>query len=101
MDRAAADGAGEQELQQMAVDMAAEWNTTLDQTAAWAAARRDTLRRMAAAFKAAFETRAAAASRIKAAFLSWRFRIKVLLNPNTELGRRWLQRMIKRELDSD
>jgi hypothetical protein len=101
MQRAADDGAGEQQLQQMAVDMAADLNTTLAQTAAWAAARRDTLLRMAAAFKAAFEARAAAASCIKAAYKSWMWRLRVLWNPNTEVGRRWLQLWIQREMEFD
>ena len=36
--------------------------------------------------------------RIEAAYLSWKFRKELLWNPNTELGRHWLQLKVDREL---
>ncbi len=68
----------------------------LAEVAAKAAARRDTLLRMAGAMKAQ-----AAVLHIEAAWLSWRFRKEVLWNPNTELGRRAKQREIELEMSSD
>jgi hypothetical protein len=50
--------------------------------------RINTMRRMAAAYKANVATKVAAL-RIEAAYLGWKVRKEVLWNPNTDVGKWW------------
>jgi hypothetical protein len=94
LERAADWGAGGDELGELRESLAWSMCAELEWTAALlAAARYNKILRMAATFQAQ-----AAAVRIEAAYLSWKFRKEVLWNPNTELGGLRLRKEAEREL---